>query len=54
MPREQMRMPSSSAGVLSFYDEERSKVLLRPSHVVILALIVAATVMLLEYTTLFR
>jgi preprotein translocase subunit Sec61beta len=54
MPREQMRMPSSSAGVISFYDEERSTFLLRPSHVVILGVLLAAAVMILEYTTLFR
>ena len=54
MPREQVRMPSSSAGVLSFYDEEHSTVVLKPSHVVVLALLVASAVILLEFTTLFR
>jgi preprotein translocase subunit Sec61beta len=54
MPRDQVRMPSSSAGVLSFYDEERSKILLKPSHVIILGLLIATVVIVLEYTTLFR
>jgi preprotein translocase subunit Sec61beta len=41
-------MPSSSAGVMSFYDEERSRVRIKPMHVVILCSVVAIVVMLLE------
>lgn len=48
MPRENIRMPSSSAGVMSFYDEERSVVRLKPVHVVILCVIVAVFVILLN------
>lgn len=49
MPREQIRMPSSSAGVLSFYDEEKSTVVIKPMHVVILCVVVALIVMWLNY-----
>jgi preprotein translocase subunit Sec61beta len=42
-------MPSSSAGVMSFYDEERSSIRLKPIHVVIMTALVALTVMLLEF-----
>jgi preprotein translocase subunit Sec61beta len=48
MPRENIRMPSSSAGVMSFYDEERSSVRLKPMHVVIMCVLVALVVILLE------
>lgn len=41
-------MPSSSAGVMSFYDEERSSVKLKPQHVVILGVIIAAVVIYLN------
>lgn len=51
---DKIRMPSSSAGVLSFYDEEKSTIMLKPSHVVVLCIIVAAFVMILNYTTLFQ
>lgn len=54
MPREQIRMPSSSAGVLSFYDEERSRIRLQPMHVVILIVVVTIAILLLNYTSLFR
>jgi preprotein translocase subunit Sec61beta len=54
MPRDDaFRMPSSSAGVMSFYDEERSRIRIKPSHVVILSVIVALVVILLNYTTVF-
>ena len=43
-----VRMPSSSAGVMSFYDEERSVVRLRPMHVVIMCTVVAIVVMALN------
>jgi preprotein translocase subunit Sec61beta len=55
MPRDDnVRMPSSSAGVMSFYDEERSKIRIKPTHVVILAVLVCIIVILLEYTSLFK
>ena len=54
MPREEMRMPSSSAGVMSFYDEEKSRIRIKPSHVVILTVLVCVVVLLLEYTTIFK
>ena len=37
-------MPSSSAGVLSFYDEERSTIKLKPMHVIILAILIGGAV----------
>jgi preprotein translocase subunit Sec61beta len=49
MPRENIRMPSSSAGVLSFYDEERSSVRLRPQHVIVLCVIIIAALLYLNY-----
>lgn len=53
MPRDdKVRMPSSNAGVLSFYDEERSTVLLKPTHVVIMCILVGIFVMLLNYTNI--
>jgi preprotein translocase subunit Sec61beta len=42
-------MPSSSAGVLSFYDEERSVVRLKPQHVVILCVIVTLALLYVNY-----
>jgi len=47
-------MPSSSAGVMSFYDEERSRIRIMPSHVVILCVLVALIVIVLNYTPLFK
>lgn len=55
MPRDDnIRMPSSSAGVMSFYDEERSRIRIKPTHVVILCVIVSLIVILLNYTSLFK
>ena len=48
MPRENISMPRSSAGVMSFYDEERSSVRLKPIHVVIMTVLIALVVILLE------
>ncbi|MDD9954449.1 MAG: preprotein translocase subunit Sec61beta [Candidatus Woesearchaeota archaeon] len=48
MPRDKISMPSSSAGVLSFYDEERSTIKLKPTHVVILAVLIGAAVIYLQ------
>jgi preprotein translocase subunit Sec61beta len=41
-------MPSSSAGVMSFYDEERSVIKLQPMHVVIMCVVVAIAVMVMN------
>ena len=49
MPREQIRMPSSSAGVMSFYDEERSSIKLKPQHVVVMCVVVIAIVAYLNW-----
>jgi preprotein translocase subunit Sec61beta len=55
MPRDDnIRMPSSSAGVMSFYDEERSSVRLKPMHVVFLTVLVALVVLLLNYSSIFK
>ena len=47
------RMPQSGAGVMSFYDEERSRIRIMPSHVVIMTILVAIIVILLNYTSVF-
>ncbi len=52
--KDDVRMPSSSAGVMSFYDEERSKIKIGPTHVVILTVIVIVFALILNYTSLFR
>ncbi|MBR9700685.1 preprotein translocase subunit Sec61beta [Candidatus Woesearchaeota archaeon] len=50
MPRDsKVKMPSSSAGVLSFYDEERSTIMLKPQHVVIMCVLVIVSVLILTY-----
>jgi len=54
MARENIRMPSSSAGVMSFYDEEKSRIRIKPSHVVIMTVIVSVIILLLEYSSLFK
>ena len=55
MPRDDnIRMPSSRAGVMSFYDEERSRIRIMPTHVVILTVLVVIVIMLLNYTSIFK
>jgi preprotein translocase subunit Sec61beta len=49
-----IRMPSSSAGVMSFYDEERSRIRIMPMHVVILTALVCLIAILLNYTSIFK
>jgi preprotein translocase subunit Sec61beta len=46
-------MPSSSAGVMTFYGEERSRVHITPIHVVIMCILVALLVIVLNYTSIF-
>jgi preprotein translocase subunit Sec61beta len=48
-----VRMPSSSAGVMTFYDEERSRIRITPTHVIILTVIVALFVLFLEHSSVF-
>ena len=40
MAKENMRLPSSSAGITSFYNEYRSNFVLKPGHVVALVIFV--------------
>jgi preprotein translocase subunit Sec61beta len=48
MRDDKIRMPSSSAGVMSFYDEERSVIRLKPMHIVIMCILVAAVVIVMN------
>ena len=41
-------MPSSSAGLTRYFDDYKSKVSLKPGHVIILAIVVAVLVILLN------
>jgi preprotein translocase subunit Sec61beta len=41
-------MPSSSAGLTRYFDDYKSKITLKPGHVIILAVIVAVLVILLN------
>jgi len=40
MASEKMRLPSSSAGITSFYNEYKSNFVLKPGHVVALVILV--------------
>ena len=37
---DKIRMPSSQAGITQFYDEAKSKIVLKPVHVIILIVLV--------------
>jgi len=40
MASEKMRLPSSSAGITSFYNEYKSNFVLKPGHVVALVILI--------------
>ncbi len=41
-------MPSSGAGILRYYDEEKSRVQLKPEHVIALCIITGVIVIVLH------
>ncbi len=51
MASEKMRMPSSSAGLTSFYAEYKSNFVLKPGHVVALVVLVIIFEILLHTLT---
>jgi preprotein translocase subunit Sec61beta len=48
MAKSNMRLPSSSAGITSFYNEYRSNLVLKPAHVVALVIFVIILEILLK------
>jgi preprotein translocase subunit Sec61beta len=48
MASNKMRLPSSSAGITSFYNEYKSNFVLKPGHVVALILLVIVLELLLR------
>ncbi len=48
MASEKMRLPSSSAGLTSFYSEYKSNLVLKPGHVVALIILVIVFEILLH------
>ncbi len=48
MASEKMRLPSSSAGLTSFYAEYKSNLVLKPGHVIILVVLVIVLEILLH------
>ena len=48
MADDKIRMPSSGAGLTSFYEESRSKVLVSPQAIIAITIIVAVVVLLLN------
>ena len=48
MASEKMRLPSSSAGLTSFYAEYKSNFVLKPGHVIILVILVIVLEILLH------
>jgi len=40
MAKDNVRMPSSTAGITSYYDEYRSKLQIQPGHVILIAILV--------------
>lgn len=45
---DRVRMPASTAGITTYWDEVKTKVELRPSHVVILAVVIIVIELLLQ------
>jgi preprotein translocase subunit Sec61beta len=46
---DKVQMPSSGAGITRYFDDYKSKVELKPSHVIILAVIVILVVVILHW-----
>lgn len=45
----QIKMPSSGAGLTTFYDESKSKILISPQIVLGIVIIIGVTMMVLNY-----
>lgn len=48
MADDKIRMPSSGAGLTSFYEESKSKILISPQVIIAITIAVAVIVMLLN------
>ncbi|MCM2325339.1 MAG: preprotein translocase subunit Sec61beta [Candidatus Woesearchaeota archaeon] len=48
MSKEKMSMPMSGAGITRYFDDYKSKISIKPGHVVFLAIVVMAAVILLN------
>jgi len=44
-----IRMPSSMGGLVQYYDEYKSKIEMKPGHVIVLALVVIIIELLLHF-----
>ncbi len=47
--RDKIWMPSSQGGLVRYFDEERTKIKLKPGHVILLISIVVVVEILLKY-----
>jgi preprotein translocase subunit Sec61beta len=48
MAKENIQMPSSTAGLTRYFDDYKSKIEIKPGHVILLAVIVSAIVIVLH------
>ena len=48
MAQDKILMPSSTAGLTRFFDDYKSKIEIKPGHVILLAVIVSAIVIILH------
>lgn len=48
MAKEKTRMPMSTAGITTYFEEYRSKIELKPGHVIVLSIIVVLIVLALQ------
>jgi preprotein translocase subunit Sec61beta len=45
---DKMQMPSSGAGITRYFDDYKSKIQLKPMHVVVLAIIIVVVIVILH------
>jgi len=48
MADERVSMPASTAGITRFFDDYRSKIEIKPGHVVVISLLVVVVIILLN------
>jgi preprotein translocase subunit Sec61beta len=48
MAQDKIQMPSSTAGLTRYFDDYKSKIEIKPGHVILLAIIVSAIVIVLH------
>jgi len=48
MAQDKIQMPSSTAGLTRYFDDYKSKIEIKPGHVILLAIIVSAIVIALH------